>query len=363
MSISNTSTSAWKFTFDGDVALISNASNSDRFIGETSSGANTYKAYATSNLNSYGHDFTVYELQESDAPVINAAPAMVDFGSYAVGKDVAAKEVAVTFNNLKGKVTYSELKAPFTVTGTIDKTGDKLTVTATASAIGTYEQTFTIQSIDDKVSVDVKVVMTVMDPSVGYAKMIGDMVEGDYVITYGEYAMKAFIQENAKQEKVNRFDVATFTVSGDVLVDPAADIIWHIASADDHWTLYNESTGKYAASTDAKNKGTLVDDATTDNAKWNITVTEANTYEFENVARAASSQDSGNKWLRNNNTYGFACYAENTGGPLTLYRLGAIPTAVDQVEAEVKVVKVVEEGRIVIIRDGIRYNAQGVRLQ
>jgi hypothetical protein len=29
----------------------------------------------------------------------------------------------------------------------------------------------------------------------------------------------------------------------------------------------------------------------------------------------------------------------------------------------VKVVKVVEEGRIVIIRDGIRYNAQGVRLQ
>lgn len=363
ITMSNDASARWKFTFDGDEATITNVSNADRFLGETSEGSNGYKAYAQSNIDTYGHNFTVYELQVSTTPFINVTPAAADFGTKAVGDKAVSMEITVSFGNLKGEITYTALASPFSVSGSLAESGDKLTITANPATEGKYSQTLTIKSEADNVSAQVSVKLNVADLSGGYVKMSGKVVEGDYVITYGEYAMKAFIQENAKQEKVNRFDVATFTVSGDILVDPAADIIWHIASADDHWTLYNESTGKYAASTDDKNKGTLVDDATTDNAKWNITVTEANTYEFENVARAASSQDSGNKWLRNNNTYGFACYAENTGGPLTLYRLGATPTAVDQVEAEVKVVKVVEEGRIVIIRDGIRYNAQGVRLQ
>lgn len=369
MTFSNSSTSEWVFEFTGETAFITNAANKDktegknRFLGETSEGSNAYKAYAQSNIDTYGHNFTVYELQVSTAPFINVTPAAADFGTKAVGDKAVSMEITVSFGNLKGEITYTALASPFSVSGSLAESGDKLTITANPATEGKYSQTLTIKSEADNVSAQVSVKLNVADLSGGFVKMSGKVVEGDYVITYGEYAMKAFIQENAKQEKVNRFDVATFTVSGDVLVDPAADIIWHIASVGDHWTLYNESTGKYAASTDAKNKGTLVDDATTDNAKWNITVTEANTYEFENVARAASSQDSGNKWLRNNNTYGFACYAENTGGPLTLYRLGATPTAVDQVEAEVKVVKVVEEGRIVIIRDGIRYNAQGVRLQ
>ena len=48
------------------MALISNTSNSNRFLGETSSGSNLYKAYATSNLSSYAHDFTVYIVEEED---------------------------------------------------------------------------------------------------------------------------------------------------------------------------------------------------------------------------------------------------------------------------------------------------------
>lgn len=56
--------SIWSISFTSGVALISNTSNSNRFLGETDSGNNTYKAYATSNLSSYGHDFTVYRLDE-----------------------------------------------------------------------------------------------------------------------------------------------------------------------------------------------------------------------------------------------------------------------------------------------------------
>ena len=56
--------SVWTIAFTSGVALISNSSNSNRFLGETGSGYNTYKAYATSNLSSYGHDFTVYLVEE-----------------------------------------------------------------------------------------------------------------------------------------------------------------------------------------------------------------------------------------------------------------------------------------------------------
>ncbi len=363
ITFANSSSAAWKFDFDGDEALIYNANNADRFLGETEEGSNAYKAYAQSNIDTHGHNFTVYELQVSTTPFINVTPAAADFGTKAVGDKAVSMEITVSFGNLKGEITYTALASPFSVSGSLAESGDKLTITANPATEGKYSQTLTIKSEADNVSAQVSVKLNVADLSGGFVKMSGKVVEGDYVITYGEYAMKAFIQENAKQEKVNRFDVATFTVSGDVLVDPAADIIWHIASAGDSWTLYNKSVNKYAGSTDAKNQGALLDDATTDNAKWNITVTEENTYEFENVARAASAQNPENKWLHNNTTYGFACYGSNTGGALTLYRLGATPTAVDQVEAEVKVVKVVEEGRIVIIRDGIRYNAQGVRIQ
>ena len=55
--------SDWEFTFDKGVALITNSSNSDRYIGETSSGSNEYKAYSQDGN---GHDFTVYVLEEEE---------------------------------------------------------------------------------------------------------------------------------------------------------------------------------------------------------------------------------------------------------------------------------------------------------
>ena len=54
--------SVWIISFSGSVALISVPGNSNRFIGNT--GSNTYKAYAESNLDSYSHNFTVYQLEE-----------------------------------------------------------------------------------------------------------------------------------------------------------------------------------------------------------------------------------------------------------------------------------------------------------
>ena len=64
MSFGETATSIWSITFTDGIALISNTSNSNRFLGETGSRSGEYKAYATSNLNNYSHDFTVYRLDE-----------------------------------------------------------------------------------------------------------------------------------------------------------------------------------------------------------------------------------------------------------------------------------------------------------
>ena len=145
-----------------------------------------------------------------------------------------------------------------------------------------------------------------------YVLFSGELVEGDYLITYEGGAMKASVASNRFQ-----YD-AVEDVAG-VIADPAANLIWHLAKVGDNWTMYNADQQKYAGSTGSKNQGALLADATTDNAKWTLTA-GTETYDFANVARAAGSNP-GNKWLRRNGTYGFACYAESTGGALKLYKL------------------------------------------
>lgn len=82
--------SIWTIAFSGDVALISNKSNSNRFLGDTSTSGfnNKYKAYATSNLNDHEHDFTVYLVEEELSVTslsIGSAPTKV---RYEVGENL-----------------------------------------------------------------------------------------------------------------------------------------------------------------------------------------------------------------------------------------------------------------------------------
>ena len=84
VSFGSTGNSVWAFNFSGNKATIQNKSNSDRFLGDN--GSNAYKAYATSNLNDYGHEFTVYLLEEEVAVtslLVKTAPTKV---CYEVGE-------------------------------------------------------------------------------------------------------------------------------------------------------------------------------------------------------------------------------------------------------------------------------------
>ena len=124
-----------------------------------------------------------------------------------------------------------------------------------------------------------------------YELYSGTITEGDYVIYYNGRALK-----NTVSSSSNRFDYVTKNPINNVISDPEAAIIWHIAPSGDYWTIYNVSVEKYAGGTTAKNQGALLA-SVTDYAKW--TVTGTSTYEFENLGRS-NGTNSNSKWLRNN---------------------------------------------------------------
>ena len=195
-------------------------------------------------------------------------------------------------------------------TSVISISGNTVTGLAdgTATITGSYEGDSTYASSKGTIEITVAAA-----PYSGtFSLYSGDISEGDYIIYYDGYAMKNTISSS-------RFTYTGVTPVNNTITNPSSNIVWHIAANGEYWTIQSYSSNKYAGSTGSKNQGALLD-SVTDNAKW--TVTGSSTFEFENLARSTGT-DSGNKWLRNNGTSGFACYSTSTGGALTLYKIVA----------------------------------------
>lgn len=141
-----------------------------------------------------------------------------------------------------------------------------------------------------------------------FALYSGEVTEGDYLIVFEGYAMKAEMYNS-------RFFYTAVTAEGNAVNNPDASLVWHIAPTNDgYWTIYNESTAQYAAGTGAKNKSKL-ESSVTSNSKW--TPSGTSSYEFQNLQNSINEV---NSYLRKNGSYGFACYSTGTGGSLTLYK-------------------------------------------
>lgn len=145
-------------------------------------------------------------------------------------------------------------------------------------------------------------------PSNDYELYSGSITEGDYIIYYNGYAMNTTVTSD-------RLQYEEVTPDDDVITTTDESIIWHVAASGDYWTIYNANADAYAASTGAKNKAQMLADGTDDKSLW--TVSGTSTYEFVNKQNTANSVNAN---LRNNGTYGFACYATSTGGALSLYK-------------------------------------------
>ena len=144
-----------------------------------------------------------------------------------------------------------------------------------------------------------------------YELYSGAITEGDYLLVSSNAAMNTTTTSN-------RLQYTSVSPSNNIISNPAASIIWHIAANGNYYTLYNAGEKGYAASTGSKNQATTIT-SVTNNAKWTISEGSSNTYTFENLARSTGSNSS-NKYLRRNGTNGFACYASNTGTAITLYK-------------------------------------------
>ena len=149
-------------------------------------------------------------------------------------------------------------------------------------------------------------------PSGDAALYSGALTEGDYVIYYDGKAMKNTVSSN-------RLSYLEVTPTNDIISQPDESIIWHIAPSGDYWTIYNVSVARYAAGNGTKNQGVLID-SVTDYAKW--TVSGTSEYEFVNKGNETANV---NKNLRNNGTYGFACYSTSTGDALSLFKVSDSP--------------------------------------
>ena len=188
-------------------------------------------------------------------------------------------------------------------------TVDPATGVVTAVAAGEATITASAPAANNYTAAEATCVITVAAAGGNtYALYSGALVEGDYIIVYGGKAMNTTVSSN-------RLQYAEPTIANDQINDPDASIVWHIAKSGDYWTLYNAAAEMFAASTGTKNQAQMLASGTDDKSLW--TVSGTSTYEFVNKANAAKSVNAN---LRNNGTYGFACYATGTGGALSLYK-------------------------------------------
>ncbi len=188
-------------------------------------------------------------------------------------------------------------------------TVDANTGVVTAVAAGQATITAIASAANNYTAAHAQCVITVSAAGANtYALYSGAIVEGDYIIVYNGKAMNTTVASN-------RLQYSEPTITNSQINNPDASIVWHIAKSGDYWTLYNAAANMYAAGTGTKNQAQMLASGTDDKALW--TVTGNSTYEFVNKAHAAKSINAN---LRNNGTYGFACYATGTGGALSLYK-------------------------------------------
>ncbi len=208
-----------------------------------------------------------------------------------------------------GATCNSGATITYTSSNTEVATVDPATGVVNALKAGQTTITATAPAANDFTAAEATCLVTVSAAGANsYSLYSGTLVEGDYIIVYGGKAMNTTVSSD-------RLQYSEPTITNDQISDPDASIIWHIAQSGDYWTLFNAAANKYAAGTGAKNKAQMLASGTDDKALW--TVTGTSTYEFVNKANAAKGVNAN---LRNNGTYGFACYATSTGGPLSLYK-------------------------------------------
>lgn len=140
---------------------------------------------------------------------------------------------------------------------------------------------------------------------------------GTYAILSESYFMKAEITSSKRFANGDATPEISTTSPATLTTAPASDCIWEITKPDEYYRIANGS--QYAGGTSAKNEGALLDAASDDLAKWTIEH-DGSKFSIINYGRSIASKDNTNKYLRNNDSYGWACYGSGTGKAPRLFK-------------------------------------------
>lgn len=202
--------STWTFAFSDGAALIS-LSDKSRFLGENNT--NTYKAYATSNLSTYGHDFTVYKLEETS--VVNVTDVTLNNTSLSIvyGNIDSSLEATVKPADATNKaISWSSSNESV---ATVDESG-----IVTAYAVGTATITVTTEDQGETATCEVTVTPDMTKP---------DLVTEVFKETFGKVTGSAIAN-------VELFDVSGWTLSGNVYASNGNGIRFSKSSSGEYAT-------------------------------------------------------------------------------------------------------------------------------
>ena len=143
--LGTTNSSKWKIDIDSEEhALITNTSNNDMFLGLSDVGS-FYKAYAQSNLSTYAHAITVYQLVEEQAQQLTSIEVTTPPTKrvYEVGEEFNPEGMVVTATYKKladGSTTQTDVTADCTYAPT-----EPLTTADEIITISYQDKTTTLQ--------------------------------------------------------------------------------------------------------------------------------------------------------------------------------------------------------------------------
>ena len=266
-----------------------------------------------------------------------------DSASYTI--TVGAAALSVSTNNPAAAECTAGATSTFTVTSNVEwsatttddgtiitnispsgaqsPSANPVTVTVTFAANAGAQRTATVnvkpsnQTAYSALNQSVTMTQKLHTADVVFEKYSGVLTSGTYLLVDGSanVAVKSIISSNrAGYRTVSEYETGK-------IKNPIASIVWEIDASGDYWTAYSDTTSTYLGGTSTKNQAALLANVT-DYAKWSVASTaQSTTYDFVNKGRAEGSKDTGNKYLRYNSGYGFACYTSGTGTELTLYKL------------------------------------------
>lgn len=155
------------------------------------------------------------------------------------------------------------------------------------------------------------------------------------------------------QNNNNRGQVAITKKGNTIIINDEVQVLTlEEGNIDGTFAFYTGEGYLYAAS--SSNNQLKTQEELSDNSSWEITITDA-------VASVvAQGESTRNVMQYNQNSSLFSCYASASQKPIAIYILDeTTPSAIDNVTVNQNVTKFFENGQLVIIKNGVRYNAQG----